>query len=368
MRVEIALVLIGSLWLFYNKTKSLFKTIVGTWLMYSIIFAYIALPALFSLIALRLGLEVAPGEVPVTKIFFVITVITTLWFVFKTNAERFMLIVRDIRPLRWTHFQFMFILGVCLSVYFGDVELAALASPGVLFDWVFVVMSITCAWIYSIIINNLEDIEIDSVSNPDRLTVTGAINPDMYSSISWWVLFGSISSAALVGFEHMFLVLAFIAGYFLYSAPPLRLKRVLILSKGIIALNSMLLVTAGYAFLNIKETFTLPTVLLPIFLVGFTMLLNFIDLKDYAGDKQAGIKTLPVVVGMEWAKWIIGTSFIATYLSVYSITQNIYLVPALLLVGLAQYYLVTKEVWEEWKVLTLHLAILVPAFVYLLVM
>ena len=127
--------------------------------------------------------------------------------------------------------------------------------------------------------------------------------------------------------------------------------------------------TAGYTFLVSSDLeFIVPSILLPTFLIGMTMVMNFIDLKDYEGDKQAGIKTLPVVLGMDVAQQIIGWSFIATYASVYFITQDAHLLPILLLVGLAQYLLVTRKEYKEWPVLTLHLVGLVPAFVYLLIM
>ncbi len=367
MRTAMVLILLGSLWFFYTKTRSIVTALAGTLLMYTTIFIYVSLPAVVTAIGNQLGWSVDPKTVPLTPIFFLIAVGMSLYVAYRADATYVIEIVKEIRPLRWIHFQLLFVFGVCLSVYFADVAPSGLVQPDTLLSWILVIISITGAWIFSVAINNLEDVEIDCVSTPGRLTVSQAFDPVLYRAVAWWTLCVSIVAAALVSFEHLFLMLVYIAGYFIYSAPPLRIKRVLIVSKGLLAFICLTVVTSGYTFLVEEPTFFVPSALIPTFLIFFTMAFSFIDLKDYEGDKQAGIKTLPVVLGMEKAKIIIGISFLLAYLSFYWIIPEPHLLPALLLAGLTQYFLITKPVWEEKKVLILHIAVLAAACTYLLI-
>jgi 4-hydroxybenzoate polyprenyltransferase len=45
----------------------------------------------------------------------------------------------------------------------------------------------------------------------------------------------------------------------------------------------------------------------------YGVLLNFIDLKDYEGDRRAGIFTLPVLLGLRRAQWLLAVLFVALY-------------------------------------------------------
>ncbi len=101
--------------------------------------------------------------------------------------------------------------------------------------------------------------------------------------------------------------------YFLYSMPPLQLKRVTFFSKLLISLNSLILVLLGQLFHS--GDFGLPLNIIIFFFVCVTATLNFIDLKDYEGDKNAGIKTLPVALGLDRSKKVIGLFFFISYMT-----------------------------------------------------
>jgi 4-hydroxybenzoate polyprenyltransferase len=155
--------------------------------------------------------------------------------------------------------------------------------------------------------------------------------------------------------------------YFVYSMPPLRLKRVPILSKLLIAFNSLLLVMAGSMFISNGFKVKLPlSIIYPLFLIGLTFVLNFIDIKDYDGDKRAGILTLPVLLGLRTAKHITGFSFLLFYLSIYFIIPNLFIVPVLFLFGILQWFIICREPYNEKHIFYLYFISLIGMFFYLL--
>jgi 4-hydroxybenzoate polyprenyltransferase len=96
--------------------------------------------------------------------------------------------------------------------------------------------------------------------------------------------------------------------------PPVRFKRILVVSKLIIAINSFALILLGSILAgNTNEiwAFSLKGSLL--FILGLMLSINFIDLKDYDGDKSAGILTLPVLLGMKRSQVLIGCFFLINY-------------------------------------------------------
>jgi 4-hydroxybenzoate polyprenyltransferase len=96
-----------------------------------------------------------------------------------------------------------------------------------------------------------------------------------------------------------------------------------------------------------------------------TLVINFIDLKDYEGDKKAGIKTLPVICGLKKAKLIIGGFFLISYaiLNWVLLDTNL-LVPGLIFGGLHFYY-INKRQYQEKLVFLTYLLSLLLLFIYL---
>ena len=60
--------------------------------------------------------------------------------------------------------------------------------------------------------------------------------------------------------------------------------------KLVISLNSLALAILGF-FTITNSIRNIPVIIFPIFLIGITAMANMIDIKDYHGDKQVGIKT-----------------------------------------------------------------------------
>jgi 4-hydroxybenzoate polyprenyltransferase len=94
----------------------------------------------------------------------------------------------------------------------------------------------------------------------------------------------------------------------------------------------------------------------PKFLIFFLLLTfpaNFIDIKDYAGDKAAGIRTLPVILGEKKAARLIGIFFLFPFIYIAWIMPET--APISLLGGLIGYRFIDNRNYDERKIFILIL-------------
>jgi 4-hydroxybenzoate polyprenyltransferase len=176
--------------------------------------------------------------------------------------------------------------------------------------------------------------------------------------MTWVVLFLALGYAHAVGLTVLFFVMVFIGNYFLYSTPPMRLKRVPVLSKMIISGNSLVLVLLGFVLTG-NELIWFPAWVYAYFLIGLTALANFVDIGDYENDRAAGMKTLPVMLGLRKSKVLIGFLSFATYLAAYFFVPKIHFLVVFLILGIVQFLLVNRKRYSERLVFSVHLASLV---------
>jgi geranylgeranylglycerol-phosphate geranylgeranyltransferase len=156
----------------------------------------------------------------------------------------------------------------------------------------------------------LADISIDRICNAHRPLIAGTVPWRAYRVVAWSCLPLAIAVASVVG-RHAVLAVGFCClSYSCYSLPSLgRLKRVPVLSKLIVSMNSLAFVLFGFAHVG-GSLAQFPVFVAAHFLVLFTLSANVIDLKDVAGDRAAGIQTLPVLLGSPVARILISFSFV----------------------------------------------------------
>ena len=103
-----------------------------------------------------------------------------------------------------------------------------------------------------------------------------------------------------------------------------------------------------------------------ILFILFTMAANFIDLKDYEGDKAGGIKTLPTLLGLKKAKLYIGVFFLLNYLMIMKFVKEWYFVLIFAFIGLLQFYLINRNKYEEKYVMYLYIMTVLLFFICLI--
>ena len=150
----------------------------------------------------------------------------------------------------------------------------------------------------------------------------------------------------------------------LYSLPPLRLKRVFIFSKLFPALNSLAAVMLGYIFAG-GALLQFPAPLVWYFLIFATLIFNFLDIKDCKADKQRGIATLPVILGLSTAKLAIAGVCLIGYCMVSFIFLDLRLLFPTFFLGVVQFFFITRKNYSEKPVLVVHLSSVILLVLYL---
>ena len=307
IRIEVALVVLSSGLYVWLKRRRLLWALAGALGVYTVVFCYGAFPFL---VMASFG-RGAMSEDNLTALLFLSSWPFVLWLCSQLQPTAFRAIVRDARPARLAYYCLMLLCGFALArghsvpaASFGSMTSVLALTNGCL--------AIVFAGIFSAITNNIEDIPVDIVSNPERPLPSNAVSRTVYHQFAIGALALASIHGLLAGFVMYFCLCVFLGTYWLYSMRPFRLKRLLVLSKAAIAVNSVVLAFAGYAVGSgttqltrslIRGAFDLRLTIYV--LVGITLAANLIDLKDTAGDKAAGIRTLPVLLGQRAAQWLL---------------------------------------------------------------
>lgn len=362
IKIEVILILAGSFIYFLIKKQSILRSLLFSFFTYSLIFIFGIMPFIIKGFLALLKIEYYYSAILMRNFYLLLILILGIWLFYLHNKRHFIELLKDSRILRLLHFELMFILGMLLAnnLYPNQFQL----TQNTLFSLIFIIISIGFASFFSIITNNLTDYEIDKISNKERPLVSNKIKQKDYKQLAWFFLALSIVYASTVNFKTLFLILLCIGNYFLYSMPPLRLKRIPFFSKLIISTNSLILLMVGYNL--IVKSVEISPVIIFFFLIFFTAVINFIDIKDYRGDKQAKIKTLPTIFGLRKSKIIIGAFFFVSYLYLYLILKNTFILVFLFIFGAIEFFLINKKNYNEKPIFIVYLFSLVMLIIYLI--
>ena len=346
-RMEVVLLVGMSFIYFFLKTNRILRSVIFASFIYVIIFFYAALPFVYKILLGCLGIPFTYFNETMTRFCLLLMLPLSQGVFYLYNKQYFIEIWKDSRPLRNIHFQMMVILGFVCAIH---------SSPNRFFEmqwpWIFIPPAIIFAGIFSIIINNCEDYEIDCISNRKRPTVSKSIPSGHYKILAWISFCLALINAAAVNCVCFFTILLWITNYFLYSSPPFRFKLVPFFSKLVISLNSLLLFGLGYSLQ--AGTIMIPKRIVLFFLVCITAVINFIDLKDYEGDKNAGIKTLATILGLEKSKLIIGLFFILTYSLTFFLFKDMFLQLVMMSFGLLIFLMINRKHYSEKPIFIIY--------------
>lgn len=354
IRINCLVIYLFFLWYVFLKTKSILKVILALFLFYCTSFIFYIFPFIFSVI-----LKIPPTSASfhnvstlnssfewnkiIFSLYFILAVIfSCLWF-FIYNKEKFLAILKNLRPERFIHNLIMLGLGV----YIAKVSPMSLTF----FDWLLVIMaglSVFLYWLSVIGFDDIADEKIDKISNPKRPLPRGKISKEEFKTINNILRIASFLCAFVVGYT--FFVLIFLRSLLghIYYAHPFRLKRFPILATSLLALTALLTVFGGFVLAG-KNVLDFPMRLMLFILLAFTFGFMTKDIKDYEGDKADRIYTVPVIFGLKRGKTIIG--FLALFIFllapfVFSQHFNILIIPSLL-AGTLGFWLINRKKYNE---------------------
>lgn len=227
---------------------------------------------------------------------------------------------------------------ICIGIVLGLV----LTNTAVLFN-LFELLAVlnlclaaNFAWLASTIVNDIFDQKIDAVTNTFRPLPQKIFSVSEYQAIGNTFFFASIIFSAVVSFGAMLFLLVYQAISWIYSACPLRLKRFPIVATLLAAIANFLVLVVGFTFVSPDGTInSLPSSITILFILASIVFISVKDFKDIAGDKADGIYTIPVLLGTEKAKLLIGSLILSLYIiSPIILNASVLFGPALLFGGL----------------------------------
>lgn len=159
-------------------------------------------------------------------------------------------------------------------------------------------------------LNAVYDLDIDRINKPDRPLPRGAINPQEATTVAYLLYFLTFFRASFLNPSFTVFVFAIMMLTIIYSAPPLRTKKHFLVNNATIALARGLFgVLASWSIFG-DPTNPVPWsvgLILFVFLFGAATTKDFTDI---AGDREYGVRTLPVVIGVEHAATITSAFFL----------------------------------------------------------
>ncbi len=223
----------------------------------------------------------------------------------------------------------LLLLGSLLAWHFEETALSL--SLFSILTYLLLIQSVVLSWLASVILNDIHDTHIDTITNSNRPLIKNVINQSTYLSYGIIFFFFILLFAGMVSPTALILVFLYQVLAYVYSAPPLRLKRFPLLATALAAFANILILALGYITQSeSKSLHTLPTVLILYLLLALTISLSLKDFKDIPSDAKDKVFTLPVILGEDLAKLVLGgLIFVIFALSPLILNQ-----PSFLLLGL----------------------------------
>ncbi|MFH1376409.1 MAG: UbiA family prenyltransferase [Candidatus Woesearchaeota archaeon] len=331
IKIEIAIICFMVGVYILSKTKSWIRTLISILGVYTIIFFYMALPAIFDFVLSIFNIDYTlKYPLDFFIILFVISVITIIIFLlinhgikiqkfidfkfFKINKKICLILLKNIRLFRTIHYSLLTLLGISLAIFYKNGNIMDLNILKI----IFLLLSMIFAWLFAVGLNDLFDVKIDKISNKNRPLISGIINKETYKIYILLFFILSVLFAAFVNYYSTNLIIYFMIAYsFIYSAPPFRFRKYFLIPNVLIGLCSLLAVLFGASLILGENTFSIiPSEIILLIFFIFTISSTLKDIKDYYGDKFNSIKTIPTIFGLNNGKRIIGILLAASFILV----------------------------------------------------
>ena len=175
--------------------------------------------------------------------------------------------------------------------------------------------AVLLAWLASVVINDFFDKKIDSKTNNKRPLIQNTFTENEYRTLGITLFLFSLLFAAIVSFKVAFFLLAYQGIAWLYSAWPLRLKRFAFVSTFVSSIASLMIVFSGFILASPSESIRqLPFSVIVLLTMSYTFSLPVKDFKDIDGDRNDGVRTIPVLFGENWGKIVVASGIFFSFL------------------------------------------------------
>ena len=203
-----------------------------------------------------------------------------------------------LRYMRWEHIIHI-LLFVTAGLYLGSVT-NTYATPHVFYytlNIIAVITSTILACFFVVCDNDESDIEVDQVSQPERPLAAKTVSSKEWHYLKNISLFLALILAWLGNYAMFTCIALFMLLYHSYSKPPLRFKKIPVLSSLTVVTSALIMLIAGFFTTNYSYNISeLPFgFIFGIFIIYF-LVENVKNMKDTVGDKSNNVRTLPVLL------------------------------------------------------------------------
>lgn len=261
---------------------------------------------------------------------------------FIVNKNKFFVLVKNIRFPQMVFNTGLVCMGLALGAYYFPQNFSVtFFSVLVMINlWI----AVFSAWYFSVFVNDIADIEIDKISNKARPLIRGVNSVSEFRSYAFIFLFMTLVSGIVLGVKILLVLILYLLITWVYSQHPFHLKRFIFIASTLSSFASLLFLLIGYLLVSDGQTMSMFPWRIVVFLfVVYAFSIPVKDLKDVEGDRKNNVITLPVLVGLDNARLILGVCLFLSYaMSVIVLNEKALLIPALLF-GLISYYVVTNQ-------------------------
>ncbi len=287
VRVEIALVMIISF--LYLQSFSLLRAFIGSFLIYSVVFIYGYLPAFYGLNMIIENSVLVPHNLILWHLYIYVPLIVILfvYFLFKFKD----IFLSFIRVERLFIYIGLFLFGVFYTAKNSIIDYDFLNIFDI-YKILLAVLSLSFAFFYSVIINDVLDIKIDKISNKNRALPQKLIKLKDYNALGYIFLTLGLCFGFGVNLVFFFLLFFIIALSYIYSVKPLRLKQYFIISNIVLSTIGTSVFLLGVSMLEQTNIVEVSKPILSLIFIAFFIASFLKDYKDKVSDKKDGVKTI----------------------------------------------------------------------------
>lgn len=222
-----------------------------------------------------------------------------LLFAWRLAPERFSALARRVVGLRLAHYTGLVPLGAAMGwLVYREHLPGAFNNPvdgaAVIVLWA----SVTAAFVAAVCWNDLGDLRADGINLPGRPLPAGRITAREMEHLGAVAALLALWLSLSAGYASFLLVAACLALAWLYSRPPMRLKRWPLAATFTLALLSVTSMAVGFSLFAQEMTpWVFPRRVLYALLAGITLGFAAKDLGDGEGDRASGTVTIATLWG-----------------------------------------------------------------------
>jgi 4-hydroxybenzoate polyprenyltransferase len=287
-------------------------------------------------------------------IYGILLIITIGTFLLMTQRKLFFALLWNVRFPQVIYHGGLALLGVISAFFFAHLPFRP--SFFDILAIITLIAAIVSAWIASVIINDSNDQNIDTLTNPDRPLPRNEIDAKLYQTIGISFFLASILLAGIISFQILLLLICYQMIAWVYSVPPFRLKRFPPIASFSAACASILILLSGFLLIAPDQLGAFPKPIIFFLLIAYTIALPIKDFKDTLGDRRDGVMTIPVLIGEAKAKLFLGGALFLLFIGSVFVLHAPKLTFAAFFFGTIAFWLVQKSSREQRLFPYRHLA------------